>query len=270
MNKNKKNEVIRIEKLWTQFGDNVIHKDLDLVVEKGDIVSLVGGSGSGKTTLLREMLGLQKPSKGKVSVFGQDLVDAPERTRKQFYNRCGVLFQQGALFSALSVMENVALPMRELRILPEKLIEESVLLKLQMVGLKPSDAAKMPSDLSGGMIKRVALARALSLEPELLFLDEPTAGLDPVLSDSFVELIRSLHGELGLTVVMVSHDLDSILQLSSHIAVLAEKRVIIKGTPQEVIKVEHPFIQEFFLGERGERALTGLSDLPVSQRQENK
>ncbi len=270
MTQEKTNDIIRIEKLWTQFGENVIHRDLDLVINRGDIVSLIGGSGSGKTTLLRQMLGLQKPSRGKVSVFGQDITNIAEKEKKSFYTRCGVLFQQGALFSALSVMENVALPMRELRILPDKLIEESVLMKLQMVGLSAKDAVKMPSDLSGGMIKRVALARALSLEPELLFLDEPTAGLDPVLSDSFVELLRSLHDELGLTVVMVSHDLDSILQLSTHIAVLAEKHVLIKGTPQEVIKVNHPFIQEFFLGNRGERALTGLSDRDSSQKQENK
>lgn len=255
--------VIRIEKLWTRFGDNVVHQDLDLVIQQGDIVSLVGGSGSGKTTLLREMLGLQKPSQGIVSVLGMDIANATNEKKKQLYNRCGVLFQQGALFSSLSVMENVALPMRELRALPEKLIEESVLLKLQMVGLQPGDALKMPSDLSGGMIKRVALARALSLEPELLFLDEPTAGLDPLLSDSFVELIQSLHDELDLTVIMVSHDLDSILQLSSHIAVLADRRVIVNGTPQEVIKVDHPFIHEFFLGDRGKRALAGVPDLVI-------
>ncbi len=270
MNQKAQNDIIRIEKLWTQFGDNIIHRDLDLVINRGDIVSLVGGSGTGKTTLLRQMLGLQTPSQGKVSVFGEDISQLTDDAKKRFYNRCGVLFQQGALFSALSVMENVALPMRELRILPDKLIEESVLMKLNMVGLTANDAIKMPSDLSGGMIKRVALARALSLEPELLFLDEPTAGLDPVLSDSFVELLRSLHDELGLTVVMVSHDLDSILQLSTHIAVLAEKHVLIKGTPQEVVQVKHPFIQEFFLGDRGERALMGLPHSDSSQIQENK
>ncbi|MDL2284571.1 ATP-binding cassette domain-containing protein [Oxalobacter sp. OttesenSCG-928-P03] len=263
-------DVIRIEKLWTQFGDHVVHQDLDLTIKQGDIVSLVGGSGSGKTTLLREMLGLLKPSQGAVSVLGMDIARAKDAEKKRLYNRCGVLFQQGALFSALSVLENVALPMRELRALPDKLIVESVLLKLQMVGLQPDDALKMPSDLSGGMIKRVALARALSLEPELLFLDEPTAGLDPLLSDSFVELIRSLHEELNLTVVMVSHDLDSILQLSSHIAVLADKHVVVNGAPQEVIEVDHPFIHEFFLGDRGKRALTGVPNLVIPREQEEK
>lgn len=264
------NEVIRIEGLWTQFGTNVVHQDLNLTVRQGDIISLVGGSGSGKTTLLRQILGLEKPYKGTVFVLGMDITRATSAQKRQFYNRCGVLFQQGALFSALSVLENIALPMRELRTLPEKLIEESALLKLQMVGLRPEDASKMPSDLSGGMIKRVALARALSLEPELLFLDEPTAGLDPLSSDSFVELIRTLHNELNLTVVMISHDLDSILQLSSHIAVLADKHVVVNAAPQEVIKVEHPFIQEYFLGDRGGRALLGLPGLDIPTRQEGK
>ncbi len=270
MNTRETEYVIRMEKMWTEFGPNVVHKDLDLAIKQGDIVSLVGGSGSGKTTLLRQMLGLQKPSRGKVSVLGMDLTRATNEEKKQLYNRCGVLFQQGALFSALTVLENVALPMRELRVLPNRLIEESALLKLQMVGLQPTDAMKMPSDLSGGMIKRVALARALSLEPELLFLDEPTAGLDPLLSDSFVELIHSLHDELNLTVIMVSHDLDSILQLSSHIAVLADKHVVVNGTPQEVIEVEHPFIHEFFLGDRGRRALTGVPDIALPEEPEDK
>jgi len=270
MNGRHAEKVIRIEKLWTQFGNNIIHQDLDLVIRQGNIVSLVGGSGSGKTTLLRQILGLQKPAQGKVSVLGTDIGNATGEEKKQLYNRCGVLFQQGALFSALSVMENVALPMRELRALPDKLIEESVLFKLHMVGLQPGDALKRPSDLSGGMIKRVALARALAMEPELLFLDEPTAGLDPSLSDSFVELIRSLHDELDLTVVMVSHDLDAILQLSTHVAVLADRHVIVNGKPQEVIRVDHPFIHEFFLGDRGRRAMTGVPDLVVPGEQEDK
>ncbi|MDR0934303.1 MAG: ATP-binding cassette domain-containing protein [Burkholderiaceae bacterium] len=267
MNTSDAPEIIRIEELWTQLGNQLIHQDLDLTVRQGDIVSLVGGSGSGKTTLLRVMLGLQKPLKGKVSVLGIDI--AASNNQSPLYHHCGVLFQQGALFSALNVMDNVALPLRELRALPENLIEESVLLKLQMVGLTPADALKMPADLSGGMVKRVALARALSLEPDLLFLDEPTAGLDPLLSDSFVELIRSLHDELSLTVVMVSHDLDSILQLSSHIAVLANRHVIVNGTPQEVIAVDHPFIHDFFLGDRGKRALTGTPDLADIGKLEN-
>lgn len=252
--------IIEIRKLWTRFGRNVIHKDLDLMVQSGEIISLVGGSGSGKTTLLRQMLGLETPARGSVSVLGFDLARSTTDQLKELRRRWGVLFQQGALFSALTVFDNIALPMRELRVLPEILISDAVLLKLQMVGLKQEDALKMPSDLSGGMVKRVGLARALALEPELLFLDEPTSGLDPASSDSFVELIHSLHDELDLTVVMVSHDLDTILGLSSRIAVLAERHVVALGTLQEVIQMEHPFIKEFFLGGRGQRALEGVSD----------
>ncbi|HEV2610251.1 MAG TPA: ATP-binding cassette domain-containing protein [Noviherbaspirillum sp.] len=250
--------VIEIQKLWTQFGQVVVHQDLDLVVRQGDIVSLVGGSGSGKTTLLRQILGLQRPSRGSVKVFGDDINGADRSALQRVRHRWGMLFQHGALFSALTVFENVALPMRELRTLPEDLIREAVLLKLDMVGITPQDAVKMPADLSGGMVKRVALARALALEPELLFLDEPTAGLDPDLSESFVSLISTLHREMRLTVVMVTHDLDTLFALSTQVAVLAEKRVIAFGTPREVLELQHPFIQQFFLGERGRRALQAL------------
>jgi phospholipid/cholesterol/gamma-HCH transport system ATP-binding protein len=245
--------VIEIRGLCTQFGDRVVHRELDLDVMPGEIVSLVGGSGSGKTTLLREILGLQQPTRGSVRVFGEDVANHA----RSLSRRWGMLFQHGALFSALTAFDNVALPMRELRALPEDLIRDAALLKLRMVGIPPDDALKMPADLSGGMIKRVALARALALEPELLFLDEPTAGLDPNLSDSFVELIRSLHQALKLTVVMVTHDLDTLFALSTRIAVLADKRVIAFGTPEEVVAARHPFIAEFFGGERGQLALSG-------------
>jgi len=250
--------LIRIEGLWSQFDQFVVHRDLDLAVHTGEIVSLVGGSGSGKTTLLRQMLGLETPARGKVQVFGEDIHQADGTRVQQLRNRWGMLFQHGALFSALTVFNNVAQPMRELRTLPEELIRDAVLLKLQMVGLTPQDAVKMPADLSGGMVKRVALARALALEPELLFLDEPTAGLDPSLSDDFVELIRTLHQEMRLTVLMVTHDLDTIFALSTRIAVLADKHVAAFGTPQQIVTVDHPFIREFFLGPRGRRALQGF------------
>ncbi len=250
--------VIRITNLCTQFGDFVVHKDLDLDVQQGEILALVGGSGSGKTTLLREMLGLQKPTRGNVQVFGEDIHRSDARTLHDIRGRWGMLFQHGALFSALTALDNVAQPMRELRGLPETLVRDAALLKLDMVGISPKDALKMPADLSGGMVKRVALARALALEPELLFLDEPTAGLDPDLSESFVALIRSLHSLMHLTVVMVTHDLDTLFALSTRIAVLAEKRVIAAGAPQQVIGIDHPFIQHFFLGERGRRALEAL------------
>ncbi len=255
---------IEIHGLWTQFDNNVVHQDLDLTVKKGEIVSIVGGSGSGKTTLLREMLGLQKPSRGTVKVLGIDIRNATPSEMRKLNDRWGVLFQQGALFSALTVFDNVAQPMRELQGVPESLIANTVLLKLHMAGLSPDDATKMPADLSGGMVKRVALARALSLEPELLFLDEPTAGLDPVLSDSFVDLISELHNELSLTVIMVSHDLDTILDLSTQIVVLADKKVVASGPPETVLKTHHPFIDNFFLGSRGKKALAGSPHLDVA------
>jgi phospholipid/cholesterol/gamma-HCH transport system ATP-binding protein len=256
--------IIQVENLVSRFGEFVVHEDLNLRIAPGEIVSLVGGSGSGKTTLLRQILGLEKPASGCVRVFGEDINGADSARLQQLRNRWGMLFQQGALFSALTVFDNVAQPMRELRNLPEPLIQSAALLKLQMVGIDAAAALKMPSDLSGGMIKRVALARALSLEPELLFLDEPTAGLDPNLSDSFVDLIAALHQEMRLTVVMVTHDLDTIFALSTKIAVLADKHVIAYGTPQEVIAVDHPFIKEFFRGPRGERAMAGLHEAKVS------
>lgn len=263
----KENEpIIEIKNLWTQFGEFVVHEDLSLEIRQGEIVSLVGGSGSGKTTLLRQILGLETPTRGSVSVFGNNIAETSTEDLQAMRNRWGMLFQHGALFSALSAFDNVAQPMRELGTLPEDLIRDAVMLKLHMVDIKPEEALKMPADLSGGMIKRVALARALALEPELLFLDEPTAGLDPNLSDVFVELIRSMHRELGLTVVMVTHDLDTLLALSTQIAVLADKHVIAMGPPAEVIKVQHPFIEQFFLGKRGERALEGLADNPPTEQ----
>jgi len=246
--------IIDIKNLWTQFGDFVVHKDLSMTIPQGEIVSLVGGSGSGKTTLLRQMLGLETPSRGTVQVFGEDIHQADRFHLQHLRNRWGMLFQQGALFSALTAFDNVAQPLRELRTLPESVIRDSVLLKLDVVGITPADARKMPADLSGGMIKRVALARAIALEPELLFLDEPTAGLDPDRSESFVSLIRTLHQDMRLTVVMVTHDLDTLFELSTRIAVLAERRLIAYGAPEEVIHVSHPFIKKFFLGARGQRA----------------
>ncbi|HEY0847664.1 MAG TPA: ATP-binding cassette domain-containing protein [Noviherbaspirillum sp.] len=252
--------VIHISNLWTQFGDFVVHQDLSLDVHQGEILSLVGGSGSGKTTLLRQMLALEKPTRGSVQVFGDDIHRADTATKQRLRGRWGMLFQHGALFSALTALDNVAQPMRELHNLPDDLVRDAALLKLGMVGITPKDALKMPADLSGGMVKRVALARALALEPELLFLDEPTAGLDPDLSESFVALIRSLHQQMKLTVVMVTHDLDTLFALSTKIAVLAEKRVIAIGTADEVIHYPHPFIERFFLGERGKRALEALKE----------
>lgn len=252
--------VVEIRNLWTRFGRTVVHQDLNLDIYQGEILTIVGGSGTGKTVLLRQMLGLERPSQGSVRVFGEDISAASPAQLQRMRNHWGMLFQQGALYSALSVFDNIALPMRELRALPKDVIRDAVLLKMDMVGLGPEHANKMPSDLSGGMVKRAALARALALEPQLLFLDEPTAGLDPDLSDAFVALIQTLHRELGLTVVMVTHDLDTLFALSSRIAVLAEKHVLAVGPSCDVLQVQHPFIQHFFLGPRGLRALEVLEE----------
>jgi len=252
--------VVEIENLWTRFGRTVVHQDLNLQIYAGEILSIVGGSGTGKTVLLRQMLGLETPARGCIRVFGEDITTAEPEQLRHMRNHWGMLFQQGALYSALTVYENIAQPMRELHALPEDVIRDAVILKMTMVGLGVEHANKMPSDLSGGMVKRAALARALALEPQLLFLDEPTAGLDPDLSDAFVALIQTLHRELKLTVVMVTHDLDTLFALSSRIAVLADKQVIAVGPICDVLKVDHPFIKQFFLGPRGRRALEVLDE----------
>ncbi len=250
--------IIAVNGLKTAFGDHVVHENLNLSVYPGEILTLVGGSGSGKTTLLRQLIGLDRPAAGSVQVLGMPLSRMSAGECDRLARRWGVLFQAGALFSALSVFDNVALPLRELRSIPEDLVQDVVMCRLNMVGMTAKDAYKRPADLSGGMIKRVGLARALSLDPELLFLDEPTAGLDPLRSDEFVDLVRSLHKQLHFTVVMVTHDLDTLVALSSRVAVLADKRVIVCDTLPEILKVDHPFIRTFFLGERGRRALGDL------------
>ena len=240
---------IEIRGVCTRFGDAVIHRDIDLDVYAGQILGLVGGSGSGKTTLLREIVGLLVPTAGSVKLFGYSVLDENPLVRRNVRRRFGMLFQHGALFSALSVFDNIAFPLRELRELDEGLIRDLVFMKLAMVELEPRHAHLMPAELSGGMVKRVALARALSLEPELLVLDEPTAGLDPDLADNFVKLIRMLQKELGFTVVMVTHDLDTLAGLASRVAVLAEQRIVACGSPAEVLAVDHPFIRDFFCSE---------------------
>jgi phospholipid/cholesterol/gamma-HCH transport system ATP-binding protein len=255
--------VVEIEDLSTVFRtagrEFTVHRHLNLRIEEGELLSIVGGSGSGKTVLLRQMLGLERPATGHATVLGRP---AAELGAPGAASRVGMLFQHGALFSAFSVLENIAFPLRELRTLPADLVRDVALVKLQLVGLDPAQAHKMPADLSGGMVKRVALARALVMDPPLLLLDEPTAGLDPDSADDFCELLRSLHQELGLTVVMVTHDLDTIFELSTRVAVLAEQRVIACGAPREVMAFDHPFIRDFFQGERGRRAQTLLHDAP--------
>jgi phospholipid/cholesterol/gamma-HCH transport system ATP-binding protein len=247
--------VVRIRNLSTRFGDVWVHRGIDLDVARGEVVSLVGGSGSGKTTLLRQIIGLLAPTQGDVRLFGEPLFGGGIERERTLRRRFGVLFQQGALFSAFSVFDNIAFPLRELKSLDEATIRDLVMLKLAMVELLPQHGDLMPAELSGGMIKRVALARALALEPELLLLDEPTAGLDPTRSESFVQLIRLLGAELGLTVVLVTHDLDTLVALSTQVAVLAEQRILGYGPLDEVMRVDHPFVREFFFSKRSVRAL---------------
>ncbi|MBA3903350.1 MAG: ABC transporter ATP-binding protein [Rhodocyclaceae bacterium] len=246
---------IEVANLSTRFGDYWVHRDLNLSVQRGEILALVGGSGSGKTTLLRQMIGLLHPTQGEIRLFGEPLFDGNVERERNLRRRFGMLFQYGALFSAFNVFQNIAFPLRELRTLDEDLIHELVMLKLAMVELLPRHAWLMPAELSGGMVKRVALARALAMEPELLLLDEPTAGLDPDRSESFVRLIRMLGEQLGLTVVLVTHDLDTLAALASRVAVLAEQRILALGTVDDIMKVDHPFIRNFFCCDRAQRAL---------------
>ncbi len=251
--------IVKIDKLWSVFRraghETVIHQDLDLRVEAGELLSIVGGSGSGKTVLLRQILGLETPKSGRVTVLGQP---AAQMGAEGAASRVGMLFQHGALFSAFTVLENIAFALRELKTLPSSLIRDVAMVKLQMVGLDPSQAYKMPADLSGGMVKRVALARALVMDPPLLLLDEPTAGLDPDSADAFCALLRSLHRELGLTVLMVTHDLDTLFELSTRIAVVADRHIIVNGTPSHVMACPHPFVRDYFHGTRGRHWATQL------------
>ena len=255
--------VVEVKGLWSVFGKGseafAVHQDLEFTVQRGEMLSLVGGSGTGKTVLLRQILGLARPARGTVTVLGRP---ASEMGREGAASRVGMLFQHGALFSAFNVLDNVAFALREQGTLPDDLVRDAALVKLQMVGLKPEHATRMPADLSGGMVKRVALARALIMDPPLLLLDEPTAGLDPSSADEFCALLRELHAALGLTMVMVTHDLDTLFALSTRVAVLADKKVIVTGPPIEVARFKHPFVEQFFMGERGQRAMAPLAGLP--------
>ncbi|KAF7599422.1 MAG: ABC transporter ATP-binding protein [Candidatus Dactylopiibacterium carminicum] len=238
--------VVSLCDISTRLGGQWVHRGLTLDVAQGELMALVGGSGAGKTTLLRQITGLQRPTSGAIELFGEPLYAGRRSQRFARLRRLGMLFQQGALFSALTVFDNIAFPLREFGGLHEAEIRVLVLAKLGQVGLAAQHATLMPAQLSGGMVKRVALARALALEPELLLLDEPTAGLDPERSAAFVALIRQLHAELGFTVVFVTHDLDTLSALATRVAVLAERRILASGTLDEVHATEHPFIQKFF------------------------
>lgn len=253
--------VVSMQGISTRFGDVVVHRHIDLELHRGERLGLLGGSGSGKTVLMREMLGLQRPSAGHVEVFGQRIDRIPASELQRLRNRCGVLFQQGALFSDLSVFDNVALPLREFSDLTEDIIAELVWMKIETVGLNPEDALLKPAELSGGMIKRTGLARALALEPELLFLDEPTSGLDPVSSERFVDLLQSLHRDLGFSMVMITHDLHTLRDLCDTVAVLADGELVAKGSLNQVRHSDHPFVGDMLRGRRAERVLdTGSND----------
>jgi len=251
--RNGRDVVLRLRGVRTQFGDHVIHDNLDFDVFRGEIVGLVGGSGTGKSVLLRTIIGLNKARRGSIEMLGVDTSTLHGKSEREMLARTGVQFQDGALFSSLTVSENIIVPIREHAELEEGMMREIAALKVAMVGL-PSDAGeKRPSELSGGMRKRASLARALALDPELLFLDEPTAGLDPIGADHYDELVKGLSRSLGLTVLMVTHDLDSLAAICDRIAVLLDKRVVV-GTMQELLAYDHPWVREYFHGPRGRAA----------------
>lgn len=248
--------IISVKGLAKTFGTQQIWNGLDLDVYRGEVIGIVGGSGQGKSVLLRVITGLVTPDAGTINVFGRDVSTLSREEKVDMESRWGVLFQDGALFSALTVLQNIQVPMREHLELPQTIMDELAFLKLAMVGLPPTAAHKFPSELSGGMRKRAGLARALSLDPEIVFLDEPTAGLDPIGASAFDQLIKKLQQTLGLTVYMVTHDLDSIFTVCDRVAVLADKKIVRTGSPEELRKRPlHPWIEEYFCGERARAAL---------------
>ena len=242
--------VLSVRDVTVVLEDQVILENLSLDVYHGEILGFVGASGAGKSVLLRAVLGLIRKQSGTIKLFGVDVDHATEAEKLQLDMRVGVLFQHGALFSALTVRENIQVPMREYLDLPSALMDELALLKLDLVGLSPDTANKLPSQLSGGMIKRAALARSLALDPEIVFLDEPTSGLDPIGAAEFDELVRKLRDTMGLTVYMVTHDLDSLFSVCDRIAVLGRKKVLLEGGLDAMLKSEEPWIKSYFRGKR--------------------
>ena len=246
---------IVVENVCNQFGEHVIHQNLSLKVRRGEIIGVVGGSGTGKSVLMRSIIGLQVPDEGEITVLGESITDARDDEDIDIRSRWGVLFQGGALFSTLTVAENVEVPLREFYPeISDELRHEIALYKVMLSGLPAEAAAKYPSELSGGMKKRAGLARALALDPELLFLDEPTAGLDPIGAAAFDAVTRELKETLGLTVFLITHDLDTLHEICDRVAVLADRRVIAVGTIPELLAMDHPWIQEYFNGPRGRAA----------------
>ncbi len=260
--------IISIRGLRNQFGAQVVHDGLDLDVRRGEILGVVGGSGSGKSVLMRSILGLRRPQAGEIRVQGVDSLSSDPRDRLHIERNTGVLFQNGALFSSLTVGENVEVPLKEHHPeLPDSWRYELALLKVKLAGLPADAIAKLPAQLSGGMRKRAGLARALALDPELLFLDEPTAGLDPIGAAAFDELIRTLQRALGLTVFLITHDLDTLYAICDRVAVLAERKVIAVGTLPEIERLEHPWVREYFHGPRARAAqAAGIRDTGLEMR----
>ncbi|WP_300533935.1 ABC transporter ATP-binding protein [Sphingosinicella sp.] len=251
--------VIRVTGLRNSFGDQVIHENLDLEVRRGEIIGIVGGSGTGKTVLMRSIIGLQRYTAGEVEIFGRRVSGLGELEELELRRQFGVLFQNGALFSTLTVAENIEVPMREFYHIEDALMDEIAAYKIAMVGLPPDAGPKHPSELSGGMKKRAGLARALALDPRLLFLDEPTAGLDPIGAAAFDQLILQLRDALDLTVFLITHDLDTLHTICDRVAVLADKRVLKVGTIDELLAFDHPWVQEYFRGPRGRAALASAA-----------
>lgn len=253
-----KEVVISLKGIVNRFGTSTIHDGVDLDIYKGEVISLIGGSGAGKSVLLRCMLGLRRPEEGSVNVLGTQINKSNNQELTELRKQWGVLFQDGALFSSLTVLENIESLLREYTTLNKRIITEIAQLKVRMVGLPESAGYKYPSQLSGGMKKRAGLARALALDPTLMFLDEPTAGLDPISAEAFDELIGSLQSTLNLTVCIVTHDLDTLFAISNRVAVLADKKIAALGTIDEVKRVDHPWIQQYFSGKRGRAATPSL------------
>jgi phospholipid/cholesterol/gamma-HCH transport system ATP-binding protein len=247
---------VRVRGLVTGFGDHVLHDQLDLDVARGEILGLVGGSGSGKSVLMRTIIGLNPARAGSVSIFGQDALAADPEAQRRLRRQWGVLFQEGALFSGLTVAENIEVPMREFLHLPDAVMDGLAAARLRQVGLPADSCTKFPSELSGGMKKRAGLARALALDPPLLFLDEPTAGLDPISAAAFDNLIKLLKDTLGLTLFLITHDLDTLIAICDRVAVLGDGKVLACGTVDQLRRFDHPWVQEYFGGPRG-RAATG-------------
>ena len=246
---------IRVRGLKTAYGSHVVHENLDLDVREGEVMGIIGGSGTGKSVLLRAIVGLKRPAAGSVEVFGRDITKLEGEERAEMERKWGLMFQDGALFSNLTVRENVLVPLAEHTRLPVEMARDIADMKIRLSGLEASAANKYPSDLSGGMRKRAALARSLALDPALLFLDEPTAGLDPITAGKFDQLIRDLQQSLGLTVFLVTHDLDTLGAICDRISVIAEKRIIATGTIAELRDLDHPWINEYFNGPRGRAAV---------------